>query len=98
MKPGMSENQAVGLVSKVLYDLGSEYVEAVNRNFRRALQSASARFLGPRAASRRPLCITTFSTPIWIPHLLLPLLHIGYASHAMNDAYKRCREYLDRGD
>ena len=30
MKPGMSENQAVGLVSKVLYDLGSEYVEAVN--------------------------------------------------------------------
>src|SRR3974377_2371437 len=30
MKPGMSENQAVGLVSKVLYDLGSEYVEAEN--------------------------------------------------------------------
>jgi len=25
-EPGMSENQAVGLVSKVLYDLGSEYV------------------------------------------------------------------------
>src|SRR6266851_6868243 len=30
MKPGMRENEAVGLVSKVLYDLGSEYVEAVN--------------------------------------------------------------------
>src|SRR5262249_5089147 len=30
MKPGMTENEAVGLVSKVLYDLGSEYVEAVN--------------------------------------------------------------------
>src|SRR6266705_2330079 len=28
MKPGMSENQAVGLASKVLYDLGSEYVDA----------------------------------------------------------------------
>jgi len=26
MKPGMRENEAVGLVSKVLYDLGSEYV------------------------------------------------------------------------
>src|SRR5438270_3562767 len=26
MKPGMSENRAVGLVSKVLYDMGSEYV------------------------------------------------------------------------
>src|ERR1035438_7847932 len=30
MKPGMSENQCVGLASKVLYDLGSEYVEGVN--------------------------------------------------------------------
>src|SRR5260370_13405737 len=30
MKPGMRENQAVGLVSKVLYDLGSEDVEAAN--------------------------------------------------------------------
>jgi len=30
MKPGMSENQCVGLVSKVLYDLGSEHVEGVN--------------------------------------------------------------------
>src|ERR1700728_2664313 len=27
MKPGMSENQCVGLASKVLYDMGSEYVE-----------------------------------------------------------------------
>src|SRR5207244_8264684 len=27
MKPGLRENEAVGLVSKVLYDLGSEYVE-----------------------------------------------------------------------
>src|SRR5229473_6486263 len=30
MKPGMRENEAVGLVNKVLYHLGSEYVEAVN--------------------------------------------------------------------
>src|SRR2546429_9888908 len=30
MKPGISENQAVGLASKDLYDLGSEYVEAGN--------------------------------------------------------------------
>jgi Xaa-Pro aminopeptidase len=30
MRPGMSENECVGLVSKVLYDLGSEHVEGVN--------------------------------------------------------------------
>ena len=30
MRPGMRENDSVGLVSKVLYDLGSEHVEGVN--------------------------------------------------------------------
>ena len=30
MKPGVRENECVGLVSKVLYDLGSEHVEGVN--------------------------------------------------------------------
>jgi len=34
MKPGMSENQAVGLVNKILYDLGSEYVERRERHLR----------------------------------------------------------------
>src|SRR5207248_10744376 len=29
MKPGVRENECVGLVSKVLYDLGSEHVEGV---------------------------------------------------------------------
>ena len=30
LRPGVRENACVGLVSKVLYDLGSEYVEGVN--------------------------------------------------------------------
>src|SRR5438309_509089 len=30
MRPGMRENEAVGLVNKILYDAGSEYVEGVN--------------------------------------------------------------------
>ncbi len=30
MKPGVRENECVGLVSKILYDLGSEHVEGVN--------------------------------------------------------------------
>ncbi|MGZ4399308.1 MAG: M24 family metallopeptidase, partial [Gaiellaceae bacterium] len=30
MRPGFRENECVGLVSKVLYDLGSEHVEGVN--------------------------------------------------------------------
>ncbi len=30
LRPGVRENEAVGLVAKTLYDLGSEYVEGVN--------------------------------------------------------------------
>src|SRR6266536_1524558 len=30
LRPGVRENECVGVVSKVLYDLGSEYVEGVN--------------------------------------------------------------------
>ena len=30
MKPGVRENECVGLVNKVLYELGSEHVEGVN--------------------------------------------------------------------
>ena len=30
MRPGMRENECVGLVNKMLYDMGSEFVEGVN--------------------------------------------------------------------
>src|SRR3546814_15674334 len=30
LRPGVRENEAVGVVAKTLYDLGSEYVEGVN--------------------------------------------------------------------
>ena len=30
LRPGVKENECVGVVSKTLYDLGSEYVEGVN--------------------------------------------------------------------
>jgi len=86
MKPGLRENEAVGLVSKVLYDLGSEYVEAVN--------AISGERCNPHPhvfsdrVRRAILSTTTFCIPTWDTHLLLPLLHRGYASHAMVDAYK----------
>ena len=65
MKPGMSENQAVGLVSKVLYDMGSEYVEAVNAISGRTLQSASRMFFPIACSARAIPCTTTFFIPIW---------------------------------
>ena len=75
MKPGMRENEAVGLVSKVLYDLGSEYVEAVNAISGERCNPASARVFRPHAASRRSGLLRHSAFLHGIPHLLLPVLH-----------------------
>jgi Xaa-Pro aminopeptidase len=81
MRPGFSENEAVGLASKVLYDLGSEYVEGVNaisgeRCNPHPHYDILHSYMGYRTCYYR-----TFT--------------IGYGSPALVDAYARCRDYLD---
>jgi Xaa-Pro aminopeptidase len=95
MKPGMRENDAVALVAKTLYELGSEYVEGVNA-------------ISGERCSPHP---HVFSDRIMRPGdpVYYDILHsyMGYrtcyyrsfaissASRALVDAYKRCRDYLD---
>ena len=75
MKPGMRENEAVGLVSKVLYDLGSEYVEAVNAISGERCNPHPHVFSRPRAAARRSGVLRHSAFLHGLSHLLLPLLH-----------------------
>ena len=83
MKPGMSENQAVGLVNKILYDLGSGIRRRRERHLGRALQSAPARVFRSRVAARRPRLLRHSAFVHGLPHLLLPLLqHRLCAAHA----------------
>jgi Xaa-Pro aminopeptidase len=95
LRPGVRENEAVGLVSKKLYDLGSEHVEGVNA-------------ISGERCSPHP---HVFSDRIMRPGdpAFFDILHsfmgyrtcyyrtfaIGSASTAQADAYKRCREYMD---
>ena len=95
MRPGMRESDAVGLVAKILYELGSEYVEGVNA------------ISGERCSPHPHI----FSDRVMRPGdpVYYDILHsyMGYrtcyyrsfavcsASRAMVDAYKRCRDYLD---
>ena len=96
LRPGVRENEAVGLVSKVLYDLGSEYVEGVNA-------------ISGERCSPHP---HVYSDRIIRPGdpAFFDILHsyqgyrtcyyrtfaVGSASTAQHDAYKRAREYMDR--
>ena len=96
LRPGVRENEAVGLVAKTLYDLGSEYVEGVNA-------------ISGERCSPHP---HVFSDRIIQPGdpAFFDILHsfngyrtcyyrtfaVGSASSAQRDAYTRAREYMDR--
>jgi Xaa-Pro aminopeptidase len=83
MKPGMRENEAVGLVSKVLYDLGSEYVEAVNaisgERFVRATRSITTSCIPTWATAR----VTTAASRSGTPPTRCATLINGAASTSM---------------
>ena len=95
MKPGVKENECVGVVSKVLYDLGSEHVEGVNA-------------ISGERCSPHPHVYTDRVLRPGDP-AFFDILHsfngyrtcyyrtfaIGSASPAMADAYKRSRDYMD---
>jgi len=95
MKPGVKENECVGLVSKVLYDLGSEHVEGVNA-------------ISGERCSPHPHVYTDRVLRPGDP-AFFDILHsyngyrtcyyrtfaVGSASPAMVDAYKRSRDYMD---
>ncbi|SDU80464.1 M24 family metallopeptidase [Jiangella alkaliphila] len=95
LRPGVRENECVGVVSKVLYDLGSEYVEGVNA-------------ISGERCSPHP---HVYSDRIVRPGdpAFFDILHsyngyrtcyyrtfaVGSASVAQRDAYTRCREFID---
>ena len=95
MKPGFSENQAVGLASKVLYDMGSEYVEAVNAISGERCNPHPHVFSDRVLRPGDPVYYDILHSYMGYRTCYYRCFTIGYASHAMIDAYKRCREYLD---
>jgi len=96
LRPGIRENECVGVVSKVLYDLGSEHVEGVNA-------------ISGERCSPHPHVYTDRALRPGDP-AYFDILHsyngyrtcyyrtfvVGSASQAQVDAYKYCREILDR--
>jgi Xaa-Pro aminopeptidase len=96
LRPGVRENEAVGLVAKRLYDLGSEYVEGVNA-------------ISGERCSPHP---HVYSDRVIRPGdpAFFDILHsyngyrtcyyrtfaVGSASPALRDAYTIAREIIDR--
>jgi Xaa-Pro aminopeptidase len=95
MKPGMRENEAVGLVAKRLYDLGSEYVEGVNAISGERCSPHPHVFSDRMLRPGDPVYYDVLHSYMGYRTCYYRSFAIGSASHTMNDAYKRCRDYLD---
>lgn len=96
LRPGVRENECVGLVAKTLYDLGSEYVEGVNAI------SGERCSPHPHVYSDRvlrpgdPAFFDILHSHLGYRTCYYRTFAVGSASTAQRDAYVRCREYMDR--
>src|SRR5213593_4841479 len=95
MKPGMRENETVGLVSKVLYDLGSEHVEGVNAISGERCSPHPHVFSDRVLRPGDPVYYDVLHSYMGYRTCYYRSFAINFASHALIDAYKRCRDYLD---
>ena len=96
LRPGVRENECVGLVSKVLYDLGIGARRGRQRDLGRAVLAAPARLHRPADPARRPGLLRHPAQPPGLPDLLLP--HASpWAAPRRRSATPTCvcREYMD---
>ena len=95
LRPGVGENEAVGVASKVLYDLGSEYVEGVNAISGERCSPHPHVFSDRVLRPGDPIYFDILHSYMGYRTCYYRTFTIGYGSHALNDAYRRCRDILD---
>ncbi len=95
LRPGVQENEAVGLASKVLYDMGSEYVEGVNAISGERCSPHPHVFSDRALRPGDPIYFDILHSYMGYRTCYYRTFTIGYGSHALNDAYRRCRDILD---
>ena len=95
MRPGLKENEAVGLVNKFLYDNGSEYVEGVNAISGERCSPHPHVFSDRALRPGDPVYYDILHSYMGYRTCYYRTFTVGYAPQGMIDAYTRCREYLD---
>src|ERR1700754_1806668 len=96
LRPGVRENECVGLVSKVLYDLGSEYVEGVNAISGERCSPHPHVYSDRLIRPGDPAFFDILHSYNGYRTCYYRTFAVGSASSAQHDAYTRAREYMDR--
>ena len=95
LRPGVRENEMVGLVSKVLYDLGSELVEGVNAISGERCSPHPHVYTDRILRPGEPAFFDILHSFMGYRTCYYRTFAVGSASPAQVDAYQRCRYYLD---
>jgi Xaa-Pro aminopeptidase len=95
LRPGVRENECVGLVSKVLYDLGSEYVEGVNAISGERCSPHPHVYSDRLIRPGDPAFFDILHSHLGYRTCYYRTFAVGSASVAQRDAYVRAREYMD---
>jgi Xaa-Pro aminopeptidase len=96
LRPGVRENECVGLVSKVLYDLGSEFVEGVNAISGERCSPHPHVYSDRIVRPGDPAFFDILHSHMGYRTCYYRCFAVGSASAAQRDAYVRCREYMDQ--
>lgn len=96
LRPGVRENECVGLVNKVLYDLGSEHVEGVNAISGERCSPHPHVFSDRLIRPGDPAFFDILHSFVGYRTCYYRTFAVGSASRAQRDAYTICREYMDR--
>src|SRR5690554_4260767 len=96
LRPGVRENEAVGVVAKTLYDLGSEYVEGVNAISGERCSPHPHVFSDRLIRPGDPAFFDILHSHNGYRTCYYRTFAVGSASNAQRDAYTRAREYMDR--
>jgi Xaa-Pro aminopeptidase len=95
LRPGMRENECVGLVSKILYELGSEHVEGVNAISGERCSPHPHTFSDRALRPGDPAYFDIIHSYLGYRTCYYRTFVVGSGSRAQADAYRRCRAILD---
>jgi Xaa-Pro aminopeptidase len=95
IRPGFRENDCVALVNKVLYEMGSEFVEGVNAISGERCSPHPHVFTDRALRPGDPAYFDILHSYMGYRTCYYRTFAVASASRALTDAYKRCRYYLD---
>jgi len=95
LRPGIKENECVGLVNKVLYDLGSEHVEGVNAISGERCSPHPHVYSDRLIRPGDPAFFDILHSYNGYRTCYYRTFAVGSASVAQRDSYTKCREIID---